>query len=220
MAHFFILRSNLAFDFQPINIYIHNNILILRGLIPFPGRVGQIRFCLRRDADPSSYGRCQIEEVRGFQPHPDDVVLFMKKYMADPEPSRVITVVPASTCAQLRNAFQQPQGHCPRRPIGPDVKKNILSCAPACHRQGIINSDALAYLTSWVGETLVRVPRPVAYTYLTLRRHPIHNVPPDLPVRGWVPPGRNRVITVFPKDAEESDSDDNVHQDVPLNVEE
>lgn len=133
-------------------------------------------------------------------------MLFVKRWMSDPEPYRVITLVPASVCAQLRASFQQPVGNCERRAVGRDVVNNISAKAPLCFKQGIISCDALAYLTGWLEGTLQVVPRPAAYRYLTLRRYALQGVPVPA-AAAWAAPNRSRVITVMPNDAEDPDSD-------------
>lgn len=174
------------------------------GFRQFQGQVGQIRFCLRKDVDPSSYGGCSVEEVRGHEPHESDTLLFAKRHMADPEPFKVICLVPASVAASLRASFQQPVGDNPRRPIGTPVSKNVSAFAPRCHGQGSISSDALAYLVGWVEGSLPRLSRPVSYPLLDLRRHEIRDAPFCAPVP-WQAPRRFRVITLLRNDDEDSD---------------
>ncbi|CAK9078250.1 unnamed protein product, partial [Durusdinium trenchii] len=41
--------------------------------------VGQLRFALRQDLDPASFGTCEIEELRRHEPHGFDVLLLAKK---------------------------------------------------------------------------------------------------------------------------------------------
>lgn len=135
------------------------------------GHVGQLRFCLRQDIDPSSYGSCQVEEVDGRDPHGSDVLLIAKRRMADPEPIRVICLVPAVVCWKIRASLQHPVGDCARRPIGESISKNITVKAPRCYRQGIISSENLAYLTGWIEGSLPRIQRPASYQFLNLCRH-------------------------------------------------
>lgn len=175
-------------------------------LITKQGYVGSLRFCLRMDLDPSSFGKCSIEEIRGSKPHGSDLIVLAKRYMADIEPFRVICLLPAAVCLQLRMAFQQPEGVCARRAISEKVVNNIKSIAPQCAKQNIISRDALAYLMSWVNGDLVQVPRPASYKFLTLRRYPI-----DLPAGGpvaWVKPARARVVTIYDGDGGSASEDD------------
>ena len=172
--------------------------------------MGQLRFCIRKDVDPSSYGSCAVEEVRGHDPHESDVLLFCKKHMADPEPFKIYCLVPAAVAVKLRASFVQPEGNNPRRAIGEAVVKNVRAFAPRCHAQGSINSDALAYLIGWVDGGLPQLDRPVFYPVLTLRRHEIRNVPAAAAVP-WEAPRRFRVITVLRTDAEESEDDQDDH---------
>ncbi|CAK9117825.1 unnamed protein product [Durusdinium trenchii] len=146
----------------------------------------------------------KMEEIRGSPPHAADVILIAKKYMATCDPLRVICLVPASKCCELRASLQQPVGLDPRRPISEKVRKNILSVAPYCCEKGMITRDGLAYLLGWVQNELPQVPRPSEYPFLNLNRYPI-----DLPeaVAGdWAPPGRFRVFQLVAS-AEESDDD-------------
>lgn len=170
------------------------------------GFAGQLRFCLRQDADPSSYGRCEVEEAPGMIPHPGDVLLFVKRHMADEEPTAIFAVMPAAVCAQLRSSFQQPTGVCPRRAIAEPVRKNIQTYAPQCTKQGIISKDAQVYLLGWIDQSLPRVPRPKAYPFLNLRRHAAI-VEDFVPHREWAAPRRARVIQVLPAEAVSSEDE-------------
>lgn len=169
--------------------------------------MGQLRFCLRQDADPASYGSCQVEEINGFQPHGSDVMLFAKRYMADTNPCRVMCLVPASVCVGLRAAFQQPAGLAPKRGISENLVKNIQSFAPRCMRQGMISQDACSYLLSWVDGSLQQIPRPTQYRFLSLRRYDIVGVQ-FAGAANWAPPRRARNIVVVDQNDFISDSDD------------
>lgn len=173
----------------------------------FRGHVGQLRFCLRMDCDPSSFGRCQVEELSGHVPHGSDVLVFIKKWMADPEPVRVICLVPARVCLELRNAFQQPVGNQNRRAIGEQVRQNIQTYAPQCCRQKSIHPDALAYLTQWVDGTLQKVPRPTSFAYLNLRRYGIQGLDAPRMGRTWSKPNRFRTIHCLPASRSECDGE-------------
>ena len=158
------------------------------------------------------------EHPAGYDPHPSDVLVFCKRHMADPEPFRVLSLVPARVAVQLRANFQQPSGNIPRRTIGESVKKNIRAQAPRCHAQGSISADALAYLLSWIEGSLPRLRRPSSYSVLELRRHPILNVP-EPAVGAWIAPRRFRVITVL-RAHDEADSDDDLVDNAPIELEE
>ena len=134
--------------------------------------MGQVRFCLRRDLDPSSYGACQTKELTGSPPNQDDVLVLAKHRMADTSPHVVAVIVSAQRAADLRASFQQPQGSAERRPITEQVKKNIAGVLPKCVQQGIVSRDAEAYLTNWCAGTWAKVPRPSLYTCLEARRAP------------------------------------------------
>lgn len=130
--------------------------------------------------------------------------------MADPEPFRVICLVPASVCWRIRAARQQPVGDCDRRPIGENVRKNIKARAHRCHQQGIISKDNLAYLLGWVESSLPRIPRPASYQFLNLCRHDLR-LEPDFALPGphtWRAPRRFRVITVLREGEDDDEGSD------------
>ena len=179
--------------------------------------MGQLRICLRQDLDPSSYGRCQVEEIANRKPHGSDVLLLAKHRMADAEPFRVITLVSAEMCHSLRSSFRQPVGTCSRRPIAQKVVDKIRKVAPQCARQGAISEDALAYLLNWSDGSMDLIPRPSAYRFLQLRRHDL-GLSGVADQRPWCRPARFRVITVLEQDQE---SDDDVgDESLPVNGEE
>ena len=95
--------------------------------------------------------------------------MLAKRFMADPEPYRVVTVVTAEQAAVLRRSFKQPEGVWRRRPISDKVRKQVKSRAPLCVRNRLISPEAGAYLTNWVDETLERKPRPQRYAFLAHR---------------------------------------------------
>ena len=82
------------------------------------GNIGQIRVALRKDISPASYGTAQVEELRQSDPSGDDVLLIVKKFMADTDPIRVVVAVSALQAESLRQRFAQPEGVSPRRVIG------------------------------------------------------------------------------------------------------
>ncbi|CAE7335211.1 unnamed protein product [Symbiodinium sp. CCMP2592] len=171
-------------------------------------KVGQVRFCLRGDLDPSSYGGCVPHELTGCEPSPEDIMLLAKRFMADATPYYVACVVSAQRAADLRSSFQQPTGTADRRAISPKVRKNITALAPKCVNQGILSREAEAYLTNWCEGTWQKQPRPVSYSHLEYRR-------PDDRVFGvnavgsrmpWRKPPRSRVINL--RSSAERGSDD------------
>jgi hypothetical protein len=141
-------------------------------------------------------------------PGPTDVLLLAKRLMADAEPYRVVTVLTAQQCADLRSNFVQPAGVCDRRPISDNVTKNILNVAPKCHRQGQINSDALAYLTNWCQGLTEDIPRPTQYRFLAHRGQP--QGMPRGRAGAWVAPARSRVVDLKTdmRDADDTSDDD------------
>ena len=177
--------------------------------------MGQLRFCLRKDVDPASYGSLQCEEVHGHEPHGSDILLIAKRRMADAEPCRVVCVVPVSVSAALRASFEQPRGNTERRPIGESVVKNIKKRAPQAQKQGAISMSNVAHLLGRVDGTLPRIPRPTAYKVLELRRYELgfSRVPP----RAWSAPQRARVLTVLKGDGSRVDSDsDDAAENCPI----
>ena len=151
-----------------------------------------MRFALRKDIDPGSYGRVECQEVRGHRPCEDDVILIAKKFMADPEPFKVQVVLTSEEAAVLRRSFAQPTGLNAKRPITAKVQKNIKSKVPALVSQGVMPIDGAAYLLNWVDGTLETRRRPTSYSVLEYRYDRL----PDPPGRvdTWEPKQRMRVI--------------------------
>lgn len=176
--------------------------------------MGQLRFALRQDLDPASFGTCEIEELRRHEPHGFDVLLLAKKFMADASPFRVICLVPAEVCVRMRASFIQPSGVADRRAISEKLRKNLLKKAPACRKQGSISTDAESYLIGWAQGTWPRVARPTKYNFLELRRFDIPNVgrPETVP---WQAPDRFRVYNILRSD---DDSDDGCDDDGPVDL--
>lgn len=155
------------------------------------GHVGQIRVALRRDIAPASFGSATVEEVPGTIPCGNDVLLVVKRFMADSNPIRVITVCTAHQAQALRQKFCQPWGVADRRQISENVKKNISAKVGPCVRQGVMTLTAAAYLTNWVAGTLVQKPRPASYAYLRRR---LWGGPVDDNAPRWARPQRERHI--------------------------
>ncbi|CAE7405194.1 unnamed protein product [Symbiodinium sp. CCMP2592] len=154
--------------------------------------VHQLRFALREDLSPASFGQCRVEEISGSAPSGKDVLLLAKRWMSDPEPFRVVCLMPAATCGVLRASFAQPGGVEDRRPIAPKVQKNICRLSHERMRQGDISADACAYLTQWCSGELARKPRPCRYPFLEVRRG-------DVPAAErviWAGAGRDRHINL------------------------
>ena len=87
---------------------------------------------MRKDIDPASYGRVAVSELPGSPVQGEDVILIAKRYMADPEPYKIVTVVAADQAAILRRSLQQPQGLWRRRPISDNVQRKVRAKAGAC----------------------------------------------------------------------------------------
>ena len=167
------------------------------------GRVGQLRINLRQDIDPASYGRCEIEEIRGARRDENDIILIAKRFMADPEPYRVITLVTAEDAATFRKSMVQPAGVAPRKPISAKVKQKIHGKVRPLLAQGFLSREAAAYLTNWADGTLQLTPRPVSYPCLQYR----FDSSPDLGghVVPWAPPRRERHIDLKPDEIHDPD---------------
>lgn len=159
------------------------------------GQVGQIRIALRRDLSPASYGTCAVEEVPGSAPSGGDVLLLAKRFMADPEPYKVLVVMPAAHAANLQRSFAQPQGVSSCRPIGDNVRKNIKAKAPTLLKQGDLSLEAAAYLTSWSEGTLEKKPRPLSYKFL--ESHRLDRIAPG-ESHAWAPVRRERHVDLSP----------------------
>ena len=168
--------------------------------------MGQIRIVLRKDLDPSSYGSVTVEEIRGQTQDGNDLLLVAKKFLADPQPFKIVTILPASQCALIRRSFVQPSGVWKRRVISESVKKKITSRVPACVQQMVLSQEAAAYLVSWAEGTLQKTPRPQRYSFLTHRLFPADDPGPSAP---WGPRGRERHVDLgFEDEDADSGSDD------------
>ena len=177
-----------------------------------------MRFSLRKDIDPGSYGSVGCQEVRGHQPCEDDIILIAKKFMADPEPFRVQVVLTSEEAAILRRSFQQPIGLNPRRAISEKVKKNIKSKVPALISQHVIPMDGAAYLPNWVDGTLERKPRPRSYGVLTYKYDGRLADPPGR-VETWEPKRRMRVVDLKVA-TDQSDSENSEDERAPIAMDE
>ena len=158
---------------------------------------------MRKDIDPASYGRCEVEEIRGNQPDENDIILIAKRFMADPEPYRVITLISAEDAATFRKSVVQPAGVAPRKAISTKVKQKIHGKVQPLMSQGFLSREAAAYLTNWADQTLQLAQRPASYPCLGYR----FDSSPDL--RGhvvpWLPPRRERHIDLKPDDIHDPD---------------
>ena len=148
---------------------------------------------MRKDIDPGSYGRVAVEEIRGSQSAGEDILLLAKKFMADPEPYRVVTVLTAEQAAILRR----------RRLISDKVRKKVLSKVPACIQQGLISHEAGAYLTNWVGGLLPRLARPQRYSFLAHRSGPADGPGQTM---AWQARGRERHVDLSIAEDDDGDS--------------
>ncbi|CAK9095098.1 Modification methylase HaeII (M.HaeII) (Cytosine-specific methyltransferase HaeII), partial [Durusdinium trenchii] len=84
---------------------------------------------LDQDIDPASYGACQPEEIPGYQPHGADVMLLVKRLMADTSPVRVICIQMKFMCENTRYKQKFLSGAWPDCPVFTDMCD--LSCGRA-----------------------------------------------------------------------------------------
>ena len=138
---------------------------------------------LTNEAAPHSFHICHrqnlsLEESKGentawpgaMAPHPGDLVVAIRRYVADMNAYQVALIVPNQDVhllkAAINNQGVQPTGIHGRRQITKKDCEKFVGRAKACHAQGGISDRALAYLTEWASGTRVRNPRPVAYNFL------------------------------------------------------
>ena len=134
------------------------------------------------------------------------MLLLCKKFMSDPGPFRVICMLSANACAAFRAGFIQPSGNAERRVISEALRKNIMSKAPTCRKQGSVSAEAETYLLGWAQGTWPRIPRPLRYNFLELRTFDIPGV--AAVHAAWTAPPRFRVYTILRSDDDSGDSGD------------
>lgn len=170
---------------------------------------------MRMDLGAGAYGACEVEELRSSKPDGCDILMIVKRRMADSNPSHVKCVVSAHRAAALRLLFQHPSGISPRRPIGDNVRNSINAYAPRCRDQGILSSDGAAFLQSWAEGQWPMKARPASYPYLE-NRHPS---PLDdftvAPGQAWQKPARNTTYNLKVRNDDTSSASED--DDVPIN---
>ena len=170
---------------------------------------------MRADLSPSAYGSCEVEELRGSTPHGHDLLMVVRRRMADNSPSSIKCVMSAKRAACLRLSFEQPRGLALRRPISDQVKKNISVYSPRCRQQGILTEDGSCYLESWAQGQWPLKPRPSSYSILNHRQtllDPVRPVGPSI----WEPPRRPMTWNLRPRgDDSESGSEED---EPPINM--
>ena len=131
------------------------------------------RLCARADLNELIGENAGIAKAfptkRGDAKQPEsnaDIVLVIKKFESDPDVHQILTMVPASRRAHLR---EQPQGVHARRRGGEDVRKEVVSRAKRAKERGVISEKALRYMTEWAMGTRRREPRPARYNFLSHR---------------------------------------------------
>lgn len=134
-------------------------------------RVHYFRFCMRQDMGSDVLDHvAELEELHSrFQPHPEDIFLITKRWLADTEVTRAIAVVPASRAKEIRQGFHPPSGVAARRTITEQVRNNIQKRVPPLRRKGELSAEAAEYLLKWSDGTLRRKPKPVAYPLFAYR---------------------------------------------------
>ena len=176
-----------------------------------------MRFCLRMDLSPSSFGSCQVEELKGSEPSPCDILLVTKRRMADHSPTHVMCVLSAQEASNIRHAFEQPSGVSPRRAISQQVVTNISVYAPRCQEQGIINADGATYLLAWSRGEWESKSRPRSYSFLHHRpQSPLDGVP-AFP-RSWQKPRRVRTFDVSARGDESETASEEEEERVPIQL--
>ena len=145
-----------------------------------------------------------MEEIAGRPRHEDDVILICKRFMADPEPYRVITLVSAEQAATFRKSMVQPVGIAPKKAISTKIKQQIHGKVGPLMTQGFLTQDAAAYLTNWADGTLQPSVRPASYLCLTYR----FEVMADRGIRiPWEPPRRQRHIDLKPEEVHDPEAE-------------
>ena len=151
-----------------------------------------------------------MEEIRGAVRSAEDILVICRKFMADPQPYAVKTLVSAAQAAKLRASFAQPGGVAPRKPIGAQVQRSIQTRVGPLLRQGALSTDGAAYLSNWAAGTLTVLQRPSAYSCLTYRyeREPANE---ELRV-AWGPAAREKHVdlTLPADDVSETGSEDDL----------
>ena len=137
-------------------------------------RVHYMRFCARKDLGTDVLDHVlRLEEIgRGCLPHPGDIMLVTKRWLADTEVQRAIAVVPAAAVEQIRAGFHPPGGLAPRRVIREQIRKNIERGVPPVTRTGEMTQEGAHYLLQWSQGALPRCPRPEQYSILNYRYSP------------------------------------------------
>ena len=157
------IRGSLLESFKVDEISVWKNFVAQTGL-RFKGlrRVHHFRFCLRKDLGSDVLDHVsEVEELNHrFRPHPDDVFMVTKRWLADTEIVRAIALLPFSTARDIRQGFHPPSGIAARRVISEQVKGNHRRLVPSLRRSGELSNVAADYLMQWGTGTLTRKPKP------------------------------------------------------------
>ena len=108
-------------------------------------RVHFFRFCLRQDMGADVLDNvAEIEELHPkFRPHPEDIFLVTKRWLADTEIAGAIALVPASRAKEIREGFHPPAGLAARRTITDKVKKNLRKHVTELRRKGEMDAESI-----------------------------------------------------------------------------
>ena len=169
---------------------------------------------------PDNMRAAMIQDFPESTPkHGQDVFLLAKQWLADPEYSHVIALVPAQKIGAIRRHFNtQPVGIAVKRAIAPRVVKNIQTYAPRCRKAGDISEDAESFLLTWSSGQTQRVPPPEVHSilsYTPFALTPVHD-------EAWSPGSRKRHVNVELKgeydglDGDDDESDDDPEGHLPI----
>ena len=161
------LRASAVESFKVDEVSAWKNFVSQTGLrLKGLRRVHYFRFCMRQDLGADVLDNvAELEEFHHFsQPHPGDIFLVTKRWLADTEISRAIALVPASKAQEIREGFHPPAGLAPRRSITEKVKNNLQRRVPPLQRKGELSAESASYLLQWSSGTLGKIPKPNAYS--------------------------------------------------------
>ena len=209
------LRASVVESFKIDQVSVWKNFVAQTGL-KFKGlrRVHYFRFCLRQDLGADVLDNvAELEDwKRRYQPHPEDIFLVTKRWLADTEISRAIAVFPASKAKELRNGLHPPAGLAPRRTITEKVKNNIKKRIPPLRQKGEISRESADYLLQWSSGTLPQTPKPAAYSLLRYRYN--ESMDSDLYVPGaWTTPHRVNHFDLTLRECDDAAGSDDSSED-------
>lgn len=211
------IRGSLLEAFKIDEISVWKN-FVAQTALRFKGlrRVHHFRFCLRKDLGSDVLDHVfEVEELNHrFRPHPDDVFMVTKRWLADTQIMRAIAILPFSTARDIRRGFHPPSGIAARRVISDQVKGNHRRLVPSLRRSGELSNDAADYLMQWGAGTLPRKSKPTEYSILKYRYSPALHAE-DYQPGTWVTPRRvaHYDLTLENADDHGADSDPSSSED-------